>query len=87
MSSIEIRRRTQRLAVRSADIDGFLPNDVVKVLYAKWKNTWEAPIVLSGGTKSITCDMVKDLGFQVLSKVYGVRRAKVLMDAAGRGAL
>jgi len=87
MSNIVIRRRTHRLAPRSPDIDGFLPEAVVPVLYERWKNIWGIPIVLHGGAKSLTCDMVKDVGFQKLSRVYGVRRAKLLIEAAQRGAL
>lgn len=88
MSSIEIRRRTNRLAPRSPDIDGFLPDSVTDVLYKKWNSEkWGEPITLSGGTLSITCDMVRDVGYSALSKVYGARRAKVLMDVANREAL
>ena len=87
MSDIIIRRRTDRMAVRSMDIDGYLPKAVVPVLYERWNDKWEKPLVLSGGTRSITCNMVKDIGFGALSKVYGVKRAKLLMDAANRGAL
>lgn len=87
MSDIQIRRRTTRLAVRSPDVDGFIPTGDVEVLYGRWKATWEAPIVFSGGTLSITCDMVVDVGFQALTKIYGVRRAKRLLDGANRGAI
>lgn len=84
---ITFKRRTRRLAPRSPDVDGFLPEALVPVLYERWHPTWEAPIVLSGGTRSITCDMVRDVGFQQLSRIYGVRRAKLLLEAAERGAL
>lgn len=87
MSDIIIKRRTHRLAPRSPDIDGFLPSAVIPVLYERWQSAWEAPIVLHGGTKSITCDMVKDVGFQSLSRTFGVRRAKLFTEAAQRGAL
>ncbi len=88
MSDIQIRRRTTRLAVRSPDIDGFLPDGDVEVLYKRWKaEKWGNPITLSGGTLSITCDMVAEIGFQDLTKIYGVRRAKRLLDGASRGAL
>ena len=88
MSDIQIRRRTNRLAVRSPDVDGFLPEKDVEVLYGRWKSEkWGTPIALSGGTLSITCDMVVEVGFQGLSKIYGVRRAKRLLDASKRGAL
>ena len=88
MHNIKIQRRTNRKAVRSPDIDGFLSDATVTVLYKRWKNDkWENIIILHGGIPSITCDMVKDVGFQQLSKVYGVRRAKVLMVAAERGSL
>jgi hypothetical protein len=88
MSDIQIRRRTTRLAVRSPDVDGFLPDGDVEVLYVRWKAAkWGTPIMLSGGTPSITCDMVVDVGFQALTKIYGVRRAKRLLDGANRGAI
>ncbi len=87
MSDIQIRRRTNRLAVRSPDIDGFLLNGDVEVLYGRWKAKWEAPVALAAGVISITCDMVVDVGFQDLTKIYGVRRAKRLLDASKRGAL
>ena len=87
MSDIQIRRRTNRLAVRSPDIDGFLLNGDVEVLYGRWKAKWEAPVALAAGVISITCDMVVDVGFQDLTKIYGVRRAKRLLDAAKQGAL
>lgn len=83
-----IKRRTQRLAPRSPDIDGFLPDVLVPVLYERWNNEkWGAPSELRGGIKSITCDMVKEVGFQELSRVYGVRRAKTFIEAANKGAL
>lgn len=87
MSDIQIRRRTTRLAVRSPDIDGFLLNGDVEVLYGRWKAAWEAPIALAVGVTSITCDMVVDVGFQDLAKIYGVRRAKRLLEGANRGAI
>lgn len=87
MSDVIIKRRTKRLAPRSPDVDGFLPSAVVPVLYERWQSAWEAPVVLSGGTKSITCDMVLDVGFQSLSRTYGVRRAKLFVESAQRGAL
>ncbi len=88
MSDIQIRRRTNRLAVRSPDIDGFLPEKDVEVLYGRWKaEKWGSPIALAAGVSSITCNMVVDVGFQGLSKIYGVRRAKRLLDASKRGAL
>lgn len=88
MSDIQIRRRTKRLAVRSPDVDGFLPNKDVEVLYGRWKaEKWGAPVALAAGVTSITCDMVVEVGFQDLSKIYGVRRAKRLLDASKRGAL
>ncbi len=88
MSDIQIRRRTTRLAVRSPDIDGFLLNGDVEVLYGRWKaEKWGSPVALAVGVNSITCNMVLDVGFQGLSKIYGVRRAKRLMDASKRGAL
>lgn len=88
MSDIQIRRRTNRLAVRSPDIDGFLLNGDVEVLYGRWKaGKWGSPVALAVGVTSITCNMVLDVGFQGLSKVYGVRRAKRLLDASKRGAL
>ena len=88
MSDIQIRRRTTRLAVRSPDVDGFLPEKDVEVLYGRWKSEkWGAPITLRGGTLSITCDMIVEVGFQGLSKIYGVRRAKRLLDASKRGAI
>lgn len=88
MSDIQIRRRTTRLAVRSPDIDGFLLNGDVEVLYSRWKaEKWGTPIALAAGVTSITCDMVVEIGFQDLTKIYGVRRAKRLLDAAKRGAL
>jgi hypothetical protein len=84
---VQIRRRTDRLAVRSPDIDGYLPKAVIPVLYERWKTVWGSPVVLHGGISSITCDMVKDVGFQKLSRIYGVRRAKLFMDAAQKGAI
>ena len=88
MSDIQIRRLTKRLAVRSPDVDGFLLNGDTEILYGRWKDEeWGAPIQLSGGITSITCDMVVEIGFQNLTKVYGVRRAKRLLDASKRGAL
>ena len=88
MHNIKIQRRTNRKAVRSPDIDGFLSEATITVLYERWKNKdWEHIIILHGGIPSITCDMVKEVGFQKLSKVYGVHRAKVLMVAAERGSL
>jgi len=87
MSDVIITRRTKRLAPRSPDIDGFLPSAVIPVLYERWKAAWETPIVLRGGIQSITCDMVVDVGFTALSRTFGVRRAKLLVEAAQRGAL
>ena len=88
MSDIQIRRLTKRLAVRSPDVDGFLLNGDTEILYGRWKDEeWGAPIQLSGGIKSITCDMVVEIGFQNLTKVYGVRRAKRILEASKRGAL
>jgi len=88
MQSTIIRRRTTRLAVRSPDIDGFLPKSDVEMLYTRWDDdSWGKPLMLHGNIPSITCDQVKEVGFQDLSKVYGVRRAKRLIDAAARGAL
>ncbi len=88
IQNVQIRRRTSRLAVRSPDVDGFVPDKDVEVLYGRWKaGKWGAPIMLSGGIPSITCDMVVDVGFQALTKIYGVRRAKRLLDGANRGAI
>ena len=87
MTEVTIKRRTKRLVPRSPDVDGFIPSAVVPVLYERWKSAWEAPIVLSGGTTSITCDMVLDVGFKALSRTYGVRRAKLFIESAQRGAL
>jgi hypothetical protein len=88
MSDIQIRRRTKRLAVRSPNIDGFLLNGDTAVLYGRWKaERWGAPLQFSGGITSITCNMIVDVGFQDLAKVYGVRRAKRLLDAAKQRAL
>jgi hypothetical protein len=72
------------MPMRSLDIDQLLPEAVVPVLYERWKDEWPTPLVLSGGTKSITCELVKEVGFQELSKVYGVQRAKLFMDAANQ---
>lgn len=84
----EIRRRTNRLLPRSPDMDGFLPDVIVPVLYERWKGKhWGEPLVMSGGTLSITCDMVAEVGFQPLAKIYGVRRAKLFMDIAKREAV
>lgn len=83
-----IRRRPYKMPPRSPDMDGFLPDVMVPVLYERWKSKrWGEPIILSGGTLSITCDMVAEVGFQPLSKVYGVRRAKFFMDIAKREAV
>jgi hypothetical protein len=80
-----IRRRASKPFPRSPDMDGFIPEVMVPVLYERWKSKrWGEPIVLSGGTLSITCDMIAEVGFQPLSKVYGVRRAKLFMDIAKR---
>jgi hypothetical protein len=88
MSDIQIRRRTNRLAVRSPDVDGFLLNGDIEILYGRWKaGKWGEPVALAAGVTSITCDMVVDVGFQDLTKIYGVRRAKRLLDAANRGAI
>ncbi len=84
----KIRRRVSKPFPRSPDIDGFLPEVMIPVLYERWKSKkWGEPMVLSGGTLSITCDMVAEVGFQALSKVYGVRRAKFFMDIAKREAI
>jgi len=77
-----------RLVPRSPSIDGFLPAVVVPVLYERWKgDKWGNVVVLHGGITSITCDMVKNVGFQELSKVYGIQQTKLFLEAAGRGAL
>lgn len=83
-----IRRRESKPFPRSPDMDGFIPEVMVPVLYERWKSkVWGEPIVLSGGTLSITCDMVAEVGFQPLAKIYGIRRAKLFIDIARREAV
>lgn len=83
-----IRRRESKPFPRSPDMDGFIPEVMVPVLYERWKSkVWGEPIVLSGGTLSITCDMVAEVGFQPLAKIYGIRRAKLFIDIARREAI
>lgn len=83
-----IRLRASKPFPRSPDMDGFIPGVMVPVLYERWKSkVWGEPITFSGGATSITCDMIVEVGFQALAKVYGVRRAKLFMDIAKREAV
>lgn len=84
----EIRIRSGRSFAKSPDIDGFLSTSDVEVLYKRWKSKkWGEPITLRGGIISIDCDMILDIPWNSLVKVYGVQRAKRLVDASNKGSI
>lgn len=83
-----IRIRSGASFARSPDIDGFLNELDVKVLYKRWKSEeWGEPIVLRGGIVSLTCDMLLEIPWKELVKTYGVKRAKRLLEAGNKGSL
>lgn len=83
-----IRIRSGRSFAKSPDIDGFLSESDVEVLYKRWKSKdWGEPITLRGGIISIDCDMILDIPWNSLVKAYGVKRAKRLVDASNKGSI
>lgn len=78
-------RQVNAKPYRSPDIDRFLAKKDIAILYKRWKDEWPTPLGLRGGALSITCALILEVGFGKLSKVYGVRRAKLFTVAAKRG--
>jgi len=71
---------------KGVDIDGFLSEEDTRVLYERWKgDLWGEPLVFSGGTKSITCEMVLEVPSKDLIKTYGAALANRLVAASERG--
>ncbi len=83
-----IRIRSGRSFAKSPDIDGFLNDLDIAVLYKRWKSKeWGEPITLRGGIISIDCDMILDVPWNSLVKTYGIKRAKRLRDASNKGSI
>jgi hypothetical protein len=72
---------------RSADIDGWLSENDVEVLYKRWRKSWPEPVEFRGGVQSITCDLVLEIEYKQLVKTYGVQRASRLIKAAKQGSI
>lgn len=82
-----VRIRRGSSYARSADIDGWLSDKDVEILYKRWRKTWPTPISFRGGVLSITCDLVLEVGHKLLVKAYGVQRASRLINAAKKGSI
>lgn len=86
MNRLVVHRRTdQRIdTARGTDIDGYLPEDLVDVLYEKWQASWPTPLEFAGGIKSVTCEMVLEVPKGELFKTFGPRNGKMIYDVALR---
>jgi len=69
---------------RSPDMFHFLSDEELQLLYTTWdKHVWDCD-TLSGGTKSITCQHVLDVGKEKLVKAFGKKLAVRLLEIAER---
>lgn len=67
------------LVKRSPAMDRFLSETEKAMLYDKWPTEF---ILLQGGVKLVTCNMVSSLSWGQLVKAYGTKQAKIFKDIA-----
>jgi hypothetical protein len=65
-------------------IDGYLDDKTCAILYEKWKPEWPEPLVYPGNQKAITAEMILEVSFRQLVRVYKKKRATLLRDVAQR---
>lgn len=81
-STLKVRYRQGTSYARGTDVDAYLSPEDCRVLYERWKGEWPEPLHFRGGTKSITCEMVLDVGEAELSLVMGKARAARILEVA-----
>lgn len=67
---------------RSPVIDGHLTDEIREKVYAKWEEESLPFDHFGGGVKGITCTHILEVGFSTLSKLFGPKRAKELLEIA-----
>lgn len=80
--NVNLTQRATGFFDKSPIVDRYLREDYRDKLYAKWKESWAAPLSLKGGMSGITCNMITTTGFGELTKVYGPKLAKLFVDTA-----
>lgn len=58
----------------------YISTEDMTLLVERWK--WREPLIYPGNLTFISCEMVSEVGYQELSKVYGVRKAKLFTEVA-----
>jgi hypothetical protein len=70
-----VRKPGYESIARGTPVDAYLAEEDNLALYKVWRLSWPEPYQFSGGEKSITCEMVVDVGETELalafSEVFG----------------
>lgn len=62
-------------------IDGYLNNEMIKLLYDKWQTSWGQLLEFQGNQKAITCEMILAVPKDELERVYQNAASEFLLVA------